>query len=138
MYLSDLALANDGHNSSVTVAGAWAKRFLTLFLSNPNFMQNTLILLSMPFFANKFSHPKFSQPSTRPNRTSSTPTEFSLSYLEMLFRSRCMKQRTVRLSITTASWPLSRIIGASAISESQTLLLPSFFNGVLGALDKIY
>jgi hypothetical protein len=39
--------ANDGHDSSVIVAGNWAKGFLEPLLSNPTFMQNTLIMLSM-------------------------------------------------------------------------------------------
>ncbi|KUJ12359.1 phosphoesterase-domain-containing protein [Mollisia scopiformis] len=39
-------MTNDGHDSSVTVAGAWTKRFLEPLLSNPTFMQNTLIMLT--------------------------------------------------------------------------------------------
>ena len=39
-------IADDGHDSSVTVAGEWARDFLTPLLSNDNFMQNTLVLLS--------------------------------------------------------------------------------------------
>lgn len=38
--------ANDGHDSSVTVAGAWARSFLTPLLSNTNFMLKTLVLLT--------------------------------------------------------------------------------------------
>lgn len=38
--------ADDGHDSSVTTAGKWARSFLTPLLSNTNFMQNTLVLLS--------------------------------------------------------------------------------------------
>jgi hypothetical protein len=38
--------ANDGHDTSVTTAGAWARSFLTPLLSNSNFMQRTLVLLS--------------------------------------------------------------------------------------------
>src|ERR1700730_3836416 len=38
--------ANDGHDTSVTTAGAFAKNFLTPLLSNQNFMKNTLIQLS--------------------------------------------------------------------------------------------
>jgi hypothetical protein len=39
-------IANDGHDTSVTVAGAWARSFLTPLLSNSNFMRNTLVLLT--------------------------------------------------------------------------------------------
>lgn len=39
-------MTNDGHDTSVTTAGKWVKSFLTPLLSNSNFMQNTLILLS--------------------------------------------------------------------------------------------
>lgn len=38
--------ANDGHDTSVTTAGKWARSFLTPLLSNSNFMQKTLVLLS--------------------------------------------------------------------------------------------
>jgi acid phosphatase len=39
-------MTNDGHDSSVTVAGAWAKSFLTPLLTNPNFASNTLVVLT--------------------------------------------------------------------------------------------
>lgn len=39
-------MTNDGHDTSITVAGAWASSFLTPLLSNPNFNRNTLILLT--------------------------------------------------------------------------------------------
>lgn len=39
-------MTDDGHDTSVTVAGAWANRFLTPLLSNKNFMNNTLVLLT--------------------------------------------------------------------------------------------
>ncbi|KAF8851502.1 phosphoesterase-domain-containing protein [Acephala macrosclerotiorum] len=39
-------MTNDGHDTSVTTAGIWARSFLTPLLSNSNFMQNTLILLT--------------------------------------------------------------------------------------------
>ncbi|CZR55787.1 related to phosphate-repressible acid phosphatase precursor [Phialocephala subalpina] len=39
-------MTNDRHDTSVTVAGAWAKSFLEPLLSNPTFMQNTLIILT--------------------------------------------------------------------------------------------
>jgi hypothetical protein len=41
-----MASANDGHDTSVTTAGKWARSFLTPLLSNANFMQKTLVLLS--------------------------------------------------------------------------------------------
>jgi hypothetical protein len=37
---------HDGHDSSVSVSGAWAKAFLQPLLSNSNFLNNTLVLLS--------------------------------------------------------------------------------------------
>jgi phospholipase C len=39
-------MTNNGHDTDVTTAGAFTKRFLEPLLSNPHFMQNTLILLS--------------------------------------------------------------------------------------------
>ncbi|KAF4637428.1 hypothetical protein G7Y89_g661 [Cudoniella acicularis] len=39
-------MTNDGHDTSVTVAGEWARGFLTPLLSNSNFMQKTLILVT--------------------------------------------------------------------------------------------
>lgn len=39
-------MTDDGHDTDVTVAGAWADRFLTPLLANKNFMQNTLVLLT--------------------------------------------------------------------------------------------
>ncbi|KAI1369736.1 phosphoesterase family-domain-containing protein [Xylaria arbuscula] len=40
-------MTNDGHDSSVTVAGNWARNFLDPLLSNPNFNQDrTLIVLT--------------------------------------------------------------------------------------------
>jgi hypothetical protein len=47
VFLStDNVLVNDGHDSSVTTAGDWARTFLTPLLSNPHFMNGTLVLLS--------------------------------------------------------------------------------------------
>ncbi|MCJ1281284.1 hypothetical protein MMC26_000602 [Xylographa opegraphella] len=39
-------MTNDGHDTSVAVAGVWAENFLTPLLTNPNFMDNTLVLLT--------------------------------------------------------------------------------------------
>jgi len=39
-------MTNDGHDTSVTTAGAWSKSFLQPLLSNPNFLGNTLVLLT--------------------------------------------------------------------------------------------
>ena len=39
-------MTDDGHDSSVTVAGKWARGFLTPLLSNENFLKDTLVLLS--------------------------------------------------------------------------------------------
>ncbi|CZR64177.1 related to phosphate-repressible acid phosphatase precursor [Phialocephala subalpina] len=39
-------MTNDGHDTSVTTAGNWARSFLTPLLSNSNFMQKTLVLLT--------------------------------------------------------------------------------------------
>jgi hypothetical protein len=38
--------ANDGHDTSATIAASWARSFPTPLLSNSNFMQKTLVLLS--------------------------------------------------------------------------------------------
>ncbi|KIN01163.1 hypothetical protein OIDMADRAFT_19141 [Oidiodendron maius Zn] len=39
-------MTNDGHDTSVTTAGAWSKSFLQPLLSNSNFLGNTLVLLT--------------------------------------------------------------------------------------------
>ncbi|MCJ1401558.1 hypothetical protein MMC11_004774 [Xylographa trunciseda] len=39
-------MTDDGHDTSIAVAGLWAKNFLTPLLTNPNFMNNTLVLLT--------------------------------------------------------------------------------------------
>jgi len=46
-------MTSDGHDSSITVAGTWTKNFLEPLLSNENFMNNTLVLLSpaLPSFS---------------------------------------------------------------------------------------
>jgi len=44
---ADTLPANDGHDSSVTTAGNWARNWLTPLLSNPNFNSaRTLIILT--------------------------------------------------------------------------------------------
>lgn len=39
-------MTNDGHDTSVTTAGKWARSFLTPLLSNANFTKKTLVLLT--------------------------------------------------------------------------------------------
>jgi acid phosphatase len=39
-------MTSDGHDTSVTVAGAWARTFLDPLLDNKNFMNNTLVLIT--------------------------------------------------------------------------------------------
>jgi hypothetical protein len=39
-------MTNDGHDSSISVAGKWARNFLTPLLTNANFAQDTLVLLT--------------------------------------------------------------------------------------------
>lgn len=39
-------MTDDGHDSSVTVAGAFCRRFLEPLMSNQYFMERTLILLT--------------------------------------------------------------------------------------------
>jgi len=39
-------MTNDGHDTSVTTAGKWIKSFLSPLLSDSNFMNNTLVLLT--------------------------------------------------------------------------------------------
>ncbi|KAF3928683.1 hypothetical protein AA313_de0201119 [Arthrobotrys entomopaga] len=39
-------MQNDGHDTSVTYAGAWLRKFLEPLLKNPNFMKDTLILVT--------------------------------------------------------------------------------------------
>lgn len=39
-------MTSDGHDSSITVAGSWSRNFLEPLLSNPYFMERTLVLLT--------------------------------------------------------------------------------------------
>ncbi|KAL9099711.1 MAG: hypothetical protein Q9163_004833 [Psora crenata] len=39
-------MTNDGHDTNITVAGTWAKGFLTPLLNNPDFMNNTCVMLT--------------------------------------------------------------------------------------------
>lgn len=39
-------MTSDGHDSSITVAGNWLRGFLEPLLTNKNFMQNTLVLIT--------------------------------------------------------------------------------------------
>lgn len=39
-------MTSDGHDSSVTVAGAWTRAFLEPLLADPRFMNNTLVLVT--------------------------------------------------------------------------------------------
>jgi acid phosphatase len=52
-YLGDYLLTeiapnmtSDGHDTSVTTAGVWLRNFLEPLLSNSNFLQNTLVLIT--------------------------------------------------------------------------------------------
>jgi len=51
-------MTNDGHDTSVTTAGSWTRRFLEPLLTNKNFMSNTLILLTFDETENYFSDNK--------------------------------------------------------------------------------
>ena len=44
---TDEFAADNGHDSNVQVAGAWARSFIEPLLKNSNFMNRTLLLLSM-------------------------------------------------------------------------------------------
>ncbi|CZT04846.1 related to phosphate-repressible acid phosphatase precursor [Rhynchosporium graminicola] len=48
-------MTNDGHDSSVTVAGNFVRSFVEPLLSNPHFMKRTLVLISK---TNPFSSPR--------------------------------------------------------------------------------
>lgn len=39
-------MTSDGHDTSVTVAGSWLRGFLEPLLTNENFMQNTLVMIT--------------------------------------------------------------------------------------------
>jgi len=39
-------MTSDGHDTSVTVAGAWLQNFLGPLLDDPNFMQSTMVLIT--------------------------------------------------------------------------------------------
>ncbi|KAH8684324.1 phosphoesterase family-domain-containing protein [Tricladium varicosporioides] len=49
-------MTNDGHDSSITTAGAWARGFLEPLLTNPNFTSRTLIHLTFDETENYFSN----------------------------------------------------------------------------------
>jgi acid phosphatase len=40
-------ITSDGHDTSVTTAGVWLRNFLEPLLTNPNFMKNTLVLVTI-------------------------------------------------------------------------------------------
>lgn len=47
IHLTRIVPANDGHDTSVTFAGTWARNWLGPLLSNPNFnIARTLVLLT--------------------------------------------------------------------------------------------
>jgi len=48
-------LINDGHDTSVTTAGAWVSEFITPLLDNPYFNNNTLIYLTFDESHNYFA-----------------------------------------------------------------------------------
>lgn len=61
-------MTNNAHDTSVTVAGTWAKGFLEPLLTDENFMNNTLVFLSsscpFPNFSSEESltrHPAFDE-----------------------------------------------------------------------------
>ncbi|KAF2741377.1 phosphoesterase-domain-containing protein [Polyplosphaeria fusca] len=39
-------MTSDGHDTSVTVAGTWTRKFLEPLLNNPKFMKNTLVMVT--------------------------------------------------------------------------------------------
>ncbi|KAL3424928.1 phosphoesterase [Phlyctema vagabunda] len=51
-------MTNDGHDTSITTAGAWASSFLTPLLSNPKFLSRTLVVLTFDETENYFSDNK--------------------------------------------------------------------------------
>lgn len=102
-------MTNDGHDSSITVAGSWAKSFLEPLLKNTNFLNNTLVLLSMSsqhslsLILTSHTWLTYFQPSTK-QKTTSPETESSQSYSAMLFPPINREQLTIRLITITASW----------------------------------
>jgi len=51
-------MTNDGHDTSVTVAGKWMRSFIIPLLSNPHFMKRTLVLITFDETANYLSNNK--------------------------------------------------------------------------------
>jgi len=51
-------MTNDGHDTSVTVAGKWMRSFVEPLLSNPHFMKRTLVLITFDETANYLSNNK--------------------------------------------------------------------------------
>jgi len=44
--IADISIADDGHDTNVTVAGQWARSFVTPLLTDKKFMNNTCVLIS--------------------------------------------------------------------------------------------
>ncbi|KAH7386283.1 phosphoesterase family-domain-containing protein [Cadophora sp. MPI-SDFR-AT-0126] len=51
-------MTNDGHDTSVTIAGEWMRSFIVPLLSNPHFMKRTLVLITFDETANYLSNNK--------------------------------------------------------------------------------
>ncbi|KAH6716040.1 phosphoesterase family-domain-containing protein [Leptodontidium sp. MPI-SDFR-AT-0119] len=51
-------MTNDGHDTSVTVAGKWMRSFVEPLLSNPHFLKRTLVLITFDETANYLSNNK--------------------------------------------------------------------------------
>ena len=95
-------MTNDGHDSSVTVAGTWAKSFLEPLLTNDNFMNNTLVFLSQSLFpVSPNTKLTIFQLSMRPKVTFRT-TECFRFFLGMLSPRSYMGPRMIHHIIITA------------------------------------
>lgn len=105
--------ANDGHDTSVTTAGKWVKSFLTPLLTNKNFMQKTLVILSkitfhqLCFFSvstNRHQH-SMRQKVTHPI------IRYTLFYSAMPSQAQRKERLMERHSIIIAKWLPWRRIG---------------------------
>lgn len=109
-------MTNDGHDSSVTTAGSFVRKFLEPLLANERFMKNTLILLS----------------------------QSSILHFPVFTRTDVREQHLMKQSATTSpteSSPSSSVIqcqealGEPRMKENMTIIvcsLPSKRTGILG------
>ena len=124
--LTHVVTANDGHDTSVTTAGAWARDFLTPLLTNSNFLNNTLVLLSRSSVMYlKCSLLTFGKLLTK-LRVILAITKYSRSSLVMQYQQVLRALPTQIHTLITLKWQPWRITGVWAIWDWMTPALLHF------------